>query len=96
MSGSGRTRPVVPGMTSSAGTIPGGLRILRFSPHCTGHYKGSLWSTWPDAIKYRDPAALDVMRRTLNKNIETEKFLQYMFSREWQALRNYCKKKVSG
>ena len=45
------------------------------------HYTGSLWSTWPDAIKYRDPAALDVMRRTLNKNIGTEKFLQYMFSR---------------
>lgn len=54
------------------------------------HYKGSLWSTWPDAIKYRDPAALDAMRQTLDKNIETEKFLQYMFFRQWQALRNYC------
>jgi len=57
------------------------------------HYKGSLWSTWPNAIKYRDPAALDAMRQTLNKNIETEKFLQYIFSRQWQALRNYCIKK---
>ena len=57
------------------------------------HYKGSLWSTWPDAIKYRDPVALDAMRHTLDKNIETEKFLQYMFFRQWQALRNYCIKK---
>ena len=57
------------------------------------HYTGSVWSTWPDAIKYRDPAALDVMRQSLKKNIETEKFLQYMFSRQWQALRKYCIKK---
>ena len=57
------------------------------------HYEGSLWSTWPDAIKYRDPAALDAMRQTLKKNIETEKFLQYIFSRQWQALRDYCIKK---
>jgi 4-alpha-glucanotransferase len=57
------------------------------------HYKGILWSTWPDAIKYRDPAALDVMRQTLQKNIEREKFLQYIFFWQWQALRDYCIKK---
>jgi 4-alpha-glucanotransferase len=57
------------------------------------HYKGSLWSTWPDVIKYRDPAALDAMRQSLKKNIETEKFLQYVFSWQWQSLRDYCKKK---
>jgi 4-alpha-glucanotransferase len=57
------------------------------------HYKGSFWSTWPDAIKYRDPAALNAMRHALKKNIDTEKFLQYIFSRQWQALRNYCIKK---
>lgn len=57
------------------------------------HYKGSLWSTWPDAVKYRDPAALDAMSQFLKKNIETEKFLQYIFSRQWQALRKYCIKK---
>jgi 4-alpha-glucanotransferase len=57
------------------------------------HYTGSSWSTWPKAIKYRDPAALDAMRQTLQKNIEREKFLQYMFFRQWQALRDYCIKK---
>jgi 4-alpha-glucanotransferase len=57
------------------------------------HYKGSLWSTWPDAIKYRDPAALDAMRQSLDKNIEMEKFLQYIFSGQWQSLRDYCIKK---
>jgi 4-alpha-glucanotransferase len=56
-------------------------------------YARSIWSTWPDAIKYRDDAALDAMRKALKKNIETEKFLQYMFSRQWQALRKYCTKK---
>jgi 4-alpha-glucanotransferase len=53
-------------------------------------YAGNVWSTWPDAIKYRDPSALDAMRQTLKKNIETEKFLQHIFHKQWQALRNYC------
>jgi 4-alpha-glucanotransferase len=57
------------------------------------HYRGSLWSTWPDAVKNRDPAALDAMRQVLKKNIETEKFLQYMFFRQWHTLRDYCIKK---
>ena len=54
------------------------------------HFEGSLWSTWPDALKHRDPAALDAMRQTLDKDIDKEKFLQYIFFRQWQALRNYC------
>jgi len=57
------------------------------------HYKGISWSSWPDEIKYRKPAALDEMRQSLKKMIETEKFLQYIFFKQWQALRRYAKEK---
>lgn len=54
------------------------------------HYHGTLWSSWPDAIKYRDPAALEEVRGKFQKDIEREKFLQYIFTCQWQALRDYC------
>ncbi len=57
------------------------------------HFKGSLWSTWPEVIRHRDPAALGAMRQSLQKNIEREKFLQYIFHHQWMALRKYCIKK---
>ncbi|MDO9034166.1 MAG: 4-alpha-glucanotransferase [Methanoregula sp.] len=57
------------------------------------HYKGISWSSWPDEIKYRKPAALDAMRHSLKKMIEKEKFLQYVFYKQWQALRRYAKEK---
>ena len=57
------------------------------------HYKGTIWSSWPDGVKYRDPSALDAMRQTLKKNIEKEKFLQFVFHTQWHALRDYCRKK---
>lgn len=57
------------------------------------HYKGIIWSSWPEEIKYREPAALDAMRPSLKKMIDKEKFLQYIFYKQWQALRRYSRKK---
>ena len=57
------------------------------------HYKGSCWSSWPEEIKYRDLSALDAMRQSLKKMIDKEKFLQYIFYKQWQALKRYSKKK---
>jgi 4-alpha-glucanotransferase len=57
------------------------------------HNTGCPWSTWPDAIKNRDPAALDAISQVLEKNIEMETFLQYMFFRQWYSLKHYCTEK---
>lgn len=57
------------------------------------HYNGSVWSNWPEEIKYRRPAALDSMRIALKQMIDKEQFLQYIFFRQWQALRQYAGKK---
>ncbi|MDO9323398.1 MAG: 4-alpha-glucanotransferase [Methanoregula sp.] len=60
------------------------------------HYGGSIWSSWPDEIKFRDPAALDAMRLGLKDMIDREKFLQYIFFTQWMALRGYSRKKGIG
>ena len=57
------------------------------------HYNGICWSSWPNEIKYRKPAALDAIRQSLKKMIEKEKFLQYIFYKQWEALRRYSKEK---
>ena len=57
------------------------------------HYNGQIWSSWPDEIKYREPFALDAIGRSLEKMIEKEKFLQYIFYKQWEALRRYSKEK---
>ena len=57
------------------------------------YYNGHIWSNWPDEIKYREPLALDAIRQSLKQMIEKEKFLQYIFYKQWQALRRYSKEK---
>jgi 4-alpha-glucanotransferase len=57
------------------------------------HFNGCIWCSWPEEIKKREPSALDTMRKSLKKIIDKEKFLQYLFYKQWQDLRSYCKKK---
>jgi 4-alpha-glucanotransferase len=57
------------------------------------HFKTSTWNLWPEKIQQREPAALDTMRRSLKKMIDKEKFLQFIFFKQWQALRKYAGRK---
>jgi 4-alpha-glucanotransferase len=57
------------------------------------HFNGRLWSSWPDEIKYRNPSALEETGRSLKKMTDKEKFLQYIFYRQWQILKRYSGKK---
>jgi 4-alpha-glucanotransferase len=57
------------------------------------HYNGRIWSSWPDEVKYRKAPALDAMQQSLKNEIDKEKFLQYLFFKQWQALRRYAEKK---
>ncbi|MFA4849061.1 MAG: 4-alpha-glucanotransferase [Methanoregula sp.] len=57
------------------------------------HFKSSSWNDWPQQIQHRVPSALDELRRSLKTKIEREKFLQYIFFTQWQALRKYAGKK---
>ncbi|MCF8128095.1 MAG: 4-alpha-glucanotransferase [Deltaproteobacteria bacterium] len=51
---------------------------------------GEPWSGWPVPIRDRDPEALKAARRRFQTAIHKEVFLQYLFFRQWHALKNHC------
>jgi 4-alpha-glucanotransferase len=57
------------------------------------HFQGKSWDQWPDEIKNRDALALDDLRNELSQNIYQVKFEQFIFFRQWNALKAYCQKK---
>ena len=48
------------------------------------------WNTWETELAARDDQALDVARERLHDHIRSEKFYQFLFFRQWSALRRYC------
>jgi 4-alpha-glucanotransferase len=49
-----------------------------------------MWTLWEPALALREPAALDRVRRGLHDKIETHKFIQFEFDREWADLKAHC------
>ncbi|KAF5045190.1 4-alpha-glucanotransferase [anaerobic digester metagenome] len=54
------------------------------------HFRGQEWNRWPEAIRGRQPEALEDMRRRLADKIQKETLLQYLAARQWSALHRYC------
>jgi 4-alpha-glucanotransferase len=50
-----------------------------------------LWNEWPTTLRDRDPDALEVCHITHKTAIQKEKFIQYIFAKQWQALRAYSR-----
>src|SRR5258706_1148372 len=48
------------------------------------------WFEWDRALKLREQVALDSARQSLQAAIDTEKFYQFLFFRQWSALRTYA------
>jgi 4-alpha-glucanotransferase len=57
------------------------------------HLGGTVWREWPGPLRDRDPRALEEARTNLRERIERETLLQYLFSIQWRALREYCNRK---
>jgi 4-alpha-glucanotransferase len=57
------------------------------------HLGRTVWREWPEPLRDRAPRALEEMRTHLRERIEREKLLQYLFSIQWRALREYCNRK---
>lgn len=51
---------------------------------------GRSWLEWPDALRDRDPQALDRARRELHQEIEQARFEQFVFETQWLALKRYA------
>lgn len=56
-------------------------------------FSGRSWSEWPPEVRDRDPNTLQILRNQLQEKIEHEKFLQYIFFKQWFLLKHYCNQK---
>ncbi len=53
-------------------------------------YGGRPWYQWDEKLKFRESDALWECRHALKEEIRFVSFVQYLFSRQWQALRAYA------
>ena len=51
---------------------------------------GVAWNEWEPALVRRDPAAFEVARKELSEQIEAQKVYQFLFFRQWFALKADC------
>src|SRR5581483_1003126 len=49
------------------------------------------WTGWQPELRARDPGALDRARHALRDGIHQRRFEQFVFARQWQALRDECR-----
>ncbi len=57
------------------------------------HFNNVDWSKWPEYIRDRNEEELKEWKEKLHENILKEKFLQYIFFKQWHYLKNYCESK---
>ncbi len=58
-----------------------------------GVTKGQVWNTWKNGLKNREKKALQEIKKANKDEIEKKKFLQFLFFKQWKALRAYCNQK---
>jgi 4-alpha-glucanotransferase len=57
------------------------------------HFGGRAWTDWPPEVRDREPGAVAALSRALGREIETERARQYLFFRQWSALRARCRER---
>src|SRR6185295_11234485 len=50
-------------------------------------HAGAMWNRWDRALAAREPAALSRARRRFRHAIGSQRFRQFLFDRQWTALR---------
>lgn len=55
------------------------------------HFDDVMWTQWPDIdIRLRKREAIIKYKQLLKEEIEYHIFVQYLFDRQWKALKQYC------
>jgi 4-alpha-glucanotransferase len=58
------------------------------------HFGSVMWTKWPDReIRFRKPEAVEKYRTLLKAEIDFQIFCQYLFRKQWFALKQYCNKR---
>lgn len=60
------------------------------------HFDGKPWNQWTEDIRMRSPAAMERYRQELDDDIRLFTYIQFLFFRQWRALRDYAKQKGVG
>ncbi len=51
------------------------------------------WENWDNTLRFREAAAIDNAQNEYKENINFYCFVQYIFSKQWRALKEYANKK---
>jgi 4-alpha-glucanotransferase len=54
-------------------------------------YQNSPWYDWPQAVRHREPGAMDDARNKLQTSIKQIIFEQFVFFTQWHEIRDYAK-----
>lgn len=57
------------------------------------HFNTDSWNKWPDPVKFRHADALRELTEELADEIEFQKYLQFLFFRQWYGLKRYANSK---
>jgi 4-alpha-glucanotransferase len=60
-----------------------------FSALCK-RLREEVWCDWPRKFRDRDKTAIDSIKIELAEQVKYEKFLQYLFFKQWAQLKKYC------
>ena len=53
-------------------------------------FNGKSWNEWPTKLKTREKSALKAKMVELNSEIDFQKFIQYLFFKQWSNLKKYA------
>ena len=51
------------------------------------------WYEWPDKFKLRDERTIRIANQQLSKEVSAEKFYQFLFFRQWHAVKDYARER---
>lgn len=57
------------------------------------HFQGAAWRKWPATYRNYDKALKASLRKTLDEEIEAQKFFQYLFFGQWEGVRQHAASK---
>jgi len=55
------------------------------------HFDNKIWNRWDTDIAFREKQAIEKYQKKLAEKIRYQEFLQYIFSKQWNELKNYAK-----
>lgn len=66
--------------------------FMALKAHFVEH-EGGVWNTWPDPIRKREADAIKSWSTKLAKQIQYQKFIQFLFFDQWLKLKNHANSK---